>query len=861
MRYRFDVFEFDADNLQLNGPAGSLPLRPMTVRLLRALISQAPQLLRHDELLDQVWGRQAVTQGVLSQSIRELRQALGDSAQEPRFIETKHRLGYRFIGEVARVIDSPDTDAQPGQADVNVSIADPPMVTSSRRNLPARMLFATVLLALMAWWLWPGAADDVGSTLRATEVIHDGRPREPQALEWYRQGLHALDQGDLTNARERLQRSLQREPDAVATQAALGEVAAKAGAIDIARRWAQSAEENAANLPRAEQLRISAFRAGLEYRWTDAESHLQALFQLNPGDAESGFRLIEAQLQTGHLDAVDDTLTKLQALRHPTLDRFRLALLQARLAAARGDHPARLAAAEAAFALAKDAAGRAEAGLDVAWSHLLLGDAEAARRALTDARQKHALPPRLKLRLDTLEATLLRESGDYDAARQRFLAVADAADAIGQDVAAARSRREAAYVQALAGDAKGAIESLRPVLDRLREQGDRRELASAEDVMSVAQQRAGDPRAAQKASESALAAYLEAGDRIGEAAARNHFGMLLARSGRADEAREQWEKARSLFASLGDRRGTATVLSNLAIAYGRTGRSAAAREANEAALAAFRDVGSMPDVARLQFNMGVQDRRAGQLAAAEARFDEALEAFADIGAEDFRRQAAASLAELRMSRANLAGAAAALQRADQSGAGSVQSRAAFIGAVARLSALRGDFEAAETGFREARSLREKAGLADWVLMNTLDLAELSARRGQLTASEQSIRETRRAMIDGGDVGAALQAGILLAGVQAAQGQVETASRLLDQLESERNAYPDAMLSLRLDLVRAAIRPEGRGEALQAVATSARGIGFELLALRADLMGGVANAREQLQQRGILVEGMPPPLPY
>ncbi len=73
-----------------------------------------------------------------------------------------------------------------------------------------------------------------------------------------------------------------------------------------------------------------------------------------------------------------------------------------------------------------------------------------------------------------------------------------------------------------------------------------------------------------------------------------------------------------------------------------------------------------------------------------------------------------------------------------------------------------------------------------------------------------------------------------------------------------------MQTLRLDLVRAAIRQQGRSQALRTVAEAARAIGFDLLALRADLLAGDdagLRARDELQRRGILVEGMPPPLPY
>src|SRR5690606_19004310 len=371
---------------------------------------------------------------------------------------------------------------------------------------------------------------------RVREIVHDGRPDEPQALDWYRQGLRALRDGDLAAASERLQQSLEREPDAVATQAALADLSARVGDIDEARRWAQAAEQAAASLPRAEQLRIAAFLARLDYRWSDAEAHLQALFQLNPGDAESGFRLADAQLSSGRLTEAEQTLSRLQGLDTPATDRFRLALLRARLATARGDHGGRLKAAGEAKSLAGSADERAEARLETAWAQLLLGDMDAAHRSVQDIRKEPGVPPGLHLRTTLLEATLQRERGAYDAARDRFLAAAEEAERVGQQAGAARARREAAFVQAMSGDAAGAVESLLPVIEDLRSHGDVREVASAHDVMSIAQVRAGNPQAAQDASETALAAYRQAGDRIGEAAARNQLGMLLARTGRTDEA-------------------------------------------------------------------------------------------------------------------------------------------------------------------------------------------------------------------------------------------------------------------------------------------------------------------------------------
>ena len=75
-------------------------LRPKTFALLRYLIEHPGQLLTKAALLEALWPETAVSEVVLSVCIRELRQALGDDARTPRFIETVHRRGYRFIGHL-----------------------------------------------------------------------------------------------------------------------------------------------------------------------------------------------------------------------------------------------------------------------------------------------------------------------------------------------------------------------------------------------------------------------------------------------------------------------------------------------------------------------------------------------------------------------------------------------------------------------------------------------------------------------------------------------------------------------------------------------------------------------------------------
>jgi len=75
-------------------------LRPKTFALLRYLVAHPGQLLTKAALLEVLWPETVVSEVVLSVCLRELRQVLGDDARAPRFIETVHRRGYRFIGHL-----------------------------------------------------------------------------------------------------------------------------------------------------------------------------------------------------------------------------------------------------------------------------------------------------------------------------------------------------------------------------------------------------------------------------------------------------------------------------------------------------------------------------------------------------------------------------------------------------------------------------------------------------------------------------------------------------------------------------------------------------------------------------------------
>ena len=77
-----------------------MPLTPKVYEILRLLVQNKGHMLGKDEMIKAVWPDSFVEEGNLVFNIRQLRKALGDDAQAPRYIATIARRGYRFIAEV-----------------------------------------------------------------------------------------------------------------------------------------------------------------------------------------------------------------------------------------------------------------------------------------------------------------------------------------------------------------------------------------------------------------------------------------------------------------------------------------------------------------------------------------------------------------------------------------------------------------------------------------------------------------------------------------------------------------------------------------------------------------------------------------
>ena len=105
-RFRFGLFEFDGELLELSRQGRVISLRPQALKLLAVLLARPGELVSRDDLQRALWGGDTFVdfeQG-LNHAVRELRAALGDAAESPRFVQTLPRRGYRFIAPVEQLI-------------------------------------------------------------------------------------------------------------------------------------------------------------------------------------------------------------------------------------------------------------------------------------------------------------------------------------------------------------------------------------------------------------------------------------------------------------------------------------------------------------------------------------------------------------------------------------------------------------------------------------------------------------------------------------------------------------------------------------------------------------------------------------
>jgi len=109
--FRFDDVEVRARPIGVRRGDRMIGVEPKAHAVLMVLLNRAGEAIERETLLDTVWGHRHVTPSVLNRIVAQLRRALGDDASNPRYIQTLHGRGYRFMVQPQRLEGDDESDA------------------------------------------------------------------------------------------------------------------------------------------------------------------------------------------------------------------------------------------------------------------------------------------------------------------------------------------------------------------------------------------------------------------------------------------------------------------------------------------------------------------------------------------------------------------------------------------------------------------------------------------------------------------------------------------------------------------------------------------------------------------------------
>jgi DNA-binding winged helix-turn-helix (wHTH) protein/predicted negative regulator of RcsB-dependent stress response len=275
VRFRVGDWTLDPVVSRLERRGEEIHLEPRLTELLCHFSRHPRRVISKEELIDKVWQGRSLDGAAIARAVAELRKALGDTAQDPRYIETIPKRGYRLVADVKR-----------GKHRLSRSFV---------------VVAAAVILVLAFLLLRSKIATQSDSDAMESPTAISGTSNE-QALEAYRLAAKALDRGGQASnesAVVHLTRALELDPDFALARAGLAEAySVRATWYGSDGDWAGAALVEASRavalapeLPESHRALGSALSTNL--RFGEAEVSYRRALELRPEDEEIAFRLGE----------------------------------------------------------------------------------------------------------------------------------------------------------------------------------------------------------------------------------------------------------------------------------------------------------------------------------------------------------------------------------------------------------------------------------------------------------------------------------------------------------------------------------------------------------------------------------------
>jgi len=186
-KYRFGPFEVHAGARELSKGGTKIKLRGQPYLILEVLLSRAGEVVTREEIRAKLWPADTFVdfEHGLNTSVKKLRQVLCDSAEDPRYIETVPRLGYRFVAPVEVVTETPKPAASAHAVETTVLPAlTPPPLTPPPTQVEFQPNFSSIPLSGQQGSRWKILRVSLGVLLLLGLVFVGMLAKLPQRMHW-----------------------------------------------------------------------------------------------------------------------------------------------------------------------------------------------------------------------------------------------------------------------------------------------------------------------------------------------------------------------------------------------------------------------------------------------------------------------------------------------------------------------------------------------------------------------------------------------------------------------------------------------------------------------------------------------------
>jgi DNA-binding winged helix-turn-helix (wHTH) protein/tetratricopeptide (TPR) repeat protein len=831
---RFGLFEADlaAGELRKNGRRVRLQDRPFEI--LSILLERPGEVIRREEFRERLWPSDTFVDfdHSLNASINKLRQALDDQADNPRFVATAGRRGYKFIAPIVAE-DRPQappvqTTPQVDAALVN-EFAAPSQEYSVVRPRHWHLLAVGLALAItiiLVIWIWVVGRLPKDLRNRTQEVAGEGvrtsaalRPRRSFAVFGLKNLSGKADEAWLSTALSEMLTTelaageqLRAVPGEKVTQAkidlglpdedgyspgTLARIRANLG-TDLVVFGSYTALGPSSNGRIRVDLRMQEAATGetvVEVANTGTESDLFELV------SQAGAHLRE-KLGVSAPSNAEAASVRASLPANPEAARLYaegLAKLRVFDALVARDLLREAVAAEPSFPLSHSA-------LASAWS--LLGHDGKARE---EAELAYKLSEKLS-RQDRLWV-----EGQYWETEKQW---GKAVDVYKTLFAFFPDNLDYGLRLAQAQDWAGSPKDMASTLEVLRKLPPPLGTDPRIDALEASVFSPPDYTKALAAADRAVKGGSALGERLLVAQARGSQCSKLLDSGQTNEAAAACREAKQIYDDVGDRNGVGKELNNLAVLLYQQGNLLGAKQLWQEALANFREIGNDEGVGTTLMNIGAADYLQGNLAEADRKYHQALLKYREAEDKDGEARTLGDLGQLLTEQGYLEAAKLRLQQA-LAITQAINDRSVSAYVLCYLGdglVKERDFSAARNAYEQSLAIRNEIGEKASAAEARIGLADLAIEEGHAADAEKPAVEARSEFHEEGQADDELIAGAVLAKALLAQGRSADAKAIVDSSSTLAAKSQNRGVNLKFAIVAARVHAANADSAMRAKAS-------------------------------------------